>query len=239
MKRIIIVGASSGIGKEIAGLYARTNAKVALIGRREEKLKDIAQSDPETYIYKVCDVSDTEQTAECLTTLATELGGIDVMVLSAGTGELNMSLDFHVEKETIKTNIFGWTFIADWAFNYFKQQKHGHLVAISSVGGLRGDGIAPAYNASKAYQINYLEGLCKKASKEHLPIFITDIRPGLVDTAMAKGDGLFWVAPLEKAGRQIYKAIQKKRKVTYITRRWQLVALILKLIPRAIYSRIN
>lgn len=238
MKRIIIIGASSGIGKEIAGLYARTNAKIALVGRREDKLRETAQSNPEKYTYKVCDVSDTEQTAECLATLASELGGIDVMVLSAGTGELNIPLDFHVEKETIQTNILGWTFIADWIFRYFKQQKHGHLVAISSVGGLRGDGIAPAYNASKAYQINYLEGLGKKAAKERLPIFITDIRPGFVNTSMAKGDGLFWVAPLEKAGKQIYKAIQKKKKVAYITRRWQFAALILKLIPRTVYCKV-
>ena len=55
---------------------------------------------------------------------------------------------------------------------------------------------------------------------------------------MAKGDGLFWVAPLEKAGKQIYKAIQKKKKVAYITRRWQFVALILKLIPRTVYCKV-
>jgi short-subunit dehydrogenase len=110
-------------------------------------------------------------------------------------------------------------------------------VVISSIGGIRGSSQAPSYNASKAYQINYTEGLRQKAAKLKMPIFITDIRPGLVDTKMAKGEGLFWVMPLEKAVNQIYKAIIRKKKVVYVTKRWHLIAMILKLIPRPIYDR--
>ena len=86
----------------------------------------------------------------------------------------------------------------DWAFHFFQKQEWGHLIVISSVGGMRGEGIAPAYNASKAYQINYTEGLRKKTAKLPYPIYITDVRPGFVDTAMAKGEGLFWITPLDK-----------------------------------------
>jgi short-subunit dehydrogenase len=110
-------------------------------------------------------------------------------------------------------------------------------VVISSIGGIRGSRQAPAYNASKAYQINYAEGLRQKAAKLKMPIFITDIRPGLVDTKMAKGEGLFWVMPLEKAVDQMYKAIVNKRKVVYVTKRWRLIALLLKLISRGVYKR--
>jgi short-subunit dehydrogenase len=66
---------------------------------------------------------------------------------------------------------------------------------------------------------------------------VTDIRPGLVDTEMAKGEGLFWVMPVEKTVRQIYKAIISKKKVTYVTKRWRLIAIILKRIPRPIYDK--
>jgi short-subunit dehydrogenase len=67
---------------------------------------------------------------------------------------------------------------------------------------------------------------------------VTDIRPGLVDTEMAKGEGLFWVMPVEKAVRQIFQSIIDKKKVAYVTRRWGLIATILKQIPRPIYDRL-
>jgi len=159
------------------------------------------------------------------------------LVFCSGTGEINDELNFETEKRTIDTNVTGFTFIADWAYQYFEKQKSGHLVAISSIGGLRGGRQSPSYNASKAYQINYLEGLRQKSAKMNAQIFLTDVRPGLVDTDMAKGDGLFWVMPVEKAVRQIYNAIIRKRKVVYVTKRWWLIASILKVLPEVIYNR--
>lgn len=238
MNKIIIVGASSGIGKELARLYADTDARIGLIGRREEKLKELSRSNPGKYVYKTCDVSDTELAAVCMNELTVELGGLDLLVISAGTGELNDNLDFRLEESTILTNVLGWTHIMDWAYLFFQNQGHGHLVNISSVGGIRGDGVAPAYNASKSYQINYTEGIRKKVGKLRLPLFITDVRPGFVDTSMAKGDGLFWVATVEKASKQIFRAIQQKRKIVYVTKRWRLIAGVLKLIPSSIYCKI-
>jgi short-subunit dehydrogenase len=170
--------------------------------------------------------------------LVSELGGLDLLFFSSGTGELNKPLNFSIEKRTIDTNILGFTYVADWAFNYFEKQQSGHLVAISSIAGLRGNGVAPSYNASKAYQINYLEGLRQKATKLKTQIFVTDIRPGFVDTAMAKGEGQFWVASVNKASEQIFKAIQKKKKVVYVTKRWLIISLLLKSIPRIVYDRL-
>ena len=160
-----------------------------------------------------------------------------MLIISSGTGDINEKLDFEIKKQTIDTNVIGFTCIADWTFNYFEKQKFGNLVVISSIGGLRGSRKAPAYNATKAYQINYLEGLRQKAKKYKEPIVIMDIRPGLVDTEMAKGEGLFWVMPVEKTVRQIYNAIIAQKKIVYVTKRWRLIALILKLIPRQIYDR--
>ena len=98
--------------------------------------------------------------------------------------------------------------------------------------------MAPAYNASKAYQIHYLEGLRQKARRLKLPITITDIRPGFVDTDMAKGEGKFWVVPKEKAARQIYSHIKRKSDIAYISKRWRLIALLLKSLPHNIYRRL-
>lgn len=153
-----------------------------------------------------------------LETLTQKMGGMDILIICAGTGELNPELSYQLEEPTLLTNVIGFTNIADWGFRYFEQQKSGHLVTISSVGGTHGSGIAPAYNASKAYQINYMEGLRQKATKSPYSIYTTDIRPGFVDTAMAKGEGLFWVTPVDKAVKQIKKAISKKKKVAFISK---------------------
>lgn len=238
-KRIVIVGATSGIGKCIAELYAKENVKIAIVGRRENLLQELAASAPNKYIVKICDITDQNSTQKTLDNTFNELGGIDLMIISSGTGDLNPKLDFAIEEQTLKTNVLGWTHIVDWAINLFEKQGFGHLASISSVGGLRGSGTAPAYNATKAFQINYLEGMRQKTNKLNKKIFITDIRPGFVDTAMAKGDGLFWVAPIQKAGLQIVKAIKKRKAIVYVTRRWRLIAFVLKHIPTFIYSKIE
>jgi short-subunit dehydrogenase len=237
MKKVIIIGATSGIGKGLAQKLANENYVVGITGRRSELLNELKSQNPNVFHPKTFDIIDTKKIVENLENLTKELGGLDLLIISSGTGDLNENLDYEIEKRTIETNITGFTCIANWAFNYFEDQKAGHLVAITSVGGLRGSRIAPAYNSSKAYQINYLEGLRQKAQKLKKPIFVTDIRPGFVDTAMAKGEGQFWVASVEKATSQIYNAIKRKKKIAYITKRWRFIGIILKRIPRQVYDR--
>ena len=237
MKNAIIIGATSGIGKELARLLVDDGFKVGITGRRTELLESLKSENPASYFIKAFDVKDTKTAEEKLEELTTELGGLDLVILSSGTGDINDKLDFEIEFRTIETNVIGWTFIADWTFKNFEKQKYGHLTAISSIGGLRGSRQSTSYNATKAYQINYLEGLRQKATKLKEQIFVSDIRPGLVNTEMAKGEGLFWVMPVEKTARQIYKAIKKKKKIAYVTKRWKLIASIVKRIPVQLYDR--
>lgn len=237
MKKIIIIGATSGIGRRLAELYAKEDCRIGITGRRENLLKEICALDKDKLFYQVCDITHTESTLSSLEALVQEIGGMDLLIISAGTGELNPQLSYLLEKPTLLTNIIGFTNIVDWGFRYFEQQKGGYLITISSVGGTRGSGIAPAYNASKAYQINYMEGLRQKAAKLPFPIYTTDIRPGFVDTAMAKGEGLFWITPVDKAAKQIKKAISSKKKIAYISKRWRYVAGLFRLIPSALYCR--
>ncbi|HAE39398.1 MAG TPA: oxidoreductase, partial [Candidatus Riflebacteria bacterium] len=132
----------------------------------------------------------------------------------------------------------GFAAMATAAMKLFIDQGYGHLVGISSIGALRGNRDSPAYNASKAFVSNYLEGLRVKAVRSGLPIYITDILPGFVDTAMAQGPGLFWVAMPEKAAAQILVAIDKKKRRAYITRRWRLIAWLMQVMPDFLYERI-
>ena len=237
MKKAIVIGATSGIGNGLAKLLVANNFKAGITGRRTELLEELKQQNLTSFFVKTLDVTNTKTTVDKLEELVIEMDGLDLLIICSGIGDLNDDLDFAIERKTIDTNVLGFTCVADWAFNYFEKQKSGHLVGITSIGGLRGSRQAPSYNAAKAYQINYLEGLRQKARKLKMPIAITDIRPGFVDTDMAKGEGQFWVATVEKASQQIFKAIIRQKKVSYISKRWRLVAAILRRVPRSVYDR--
>lgn len=229
MKKAIIIGATSGIGKSLALKLTQQGYLIGITGRRNRLLEVIRQENPDKILTLTMDVTQLEETLQNLQNLVEKIGGLDLLVISAGTGELNEVLDFKLEQPTLETNVLGFTNIMDWAYRFFENQGNGHLVAITSVGGLYGNPIAPAYNASKAFQINYLDGIRQKARRQKLPIIITDIRPGFVKTDMAKGDGQFWVAPVEVATKQIFTAIRRKKSKAYITRRWTAIGFFLKL----------
>jgi short-subunit dehydrogenase len=237
MGKAIVIGASSGIGRALAKVLAQNGYEVGLAARRLPLLVSLQQEIGSQATIKQMDICDTERAIALFSELIQELGGVDLAVISAGTGFLNPDLEWSLEKRTIDVNVSGFTALADAAIQYFIKMGRGHLVGISSLAALRGNDQAPAYNASKAYLSNYLQGLRYKVARLGLPITITDIQPGFVDTPMAQGPGLFWVASTEKAARQIYEAIRRKRKQAYITRRWRLFAWFLKLAPDRFFER--
>lgn len=237
MKNAIVIGASSGMGRELSRLLARDGYRLGVSGRRKRLLEELSSEDPGKYIVSSFDCRSMNNSVY-LEAFAETLDPIELIVLSAGNGEINRELDFTIEHETNQLNVLAFTEIVDWSFNYFRQKGKGQLVVITSVAGIRGGRVAPAYNASKAYQISYLEGLRQRASRLKLPIVITDIRPGFVDTDMAKGGGKFWVASIHKAARQIYRHILRKRDIAYVSKRWVLVAWLLKILPNWIYKKL-
>jgi short-subunit dehydrogenase len=238
MKKVIIIGASSGIGKELAKILASNDYEVGITSRRTDLLNELAAELPTKVHVASIDVSNSLLAILSLEKLIQDMGEVEVVIICAGTGYLNPSLIWSQEKETIDTNVTGFTAMAGVAMRYFINKKSGHLVGISSIASIKGSNICPSYNASKAFISNYLEGLRKKAVKEKLKISITDIQPGLIDTAMAKGEGLFWVSSPQKAAKQIFKAIQQKKKKAYITKRWAIIAWLLKILPEFIYDKI-
>ena len=238
IKKAIIVGATSGIGRQLAILLADRNYIIGITGRRKNLLDELKYQRPDNFVVSHFDVTETLAVTKKLDELAAQLGKIDLLILSSGRGDINEQLDFNIEKKALDVNVTGFTEIANWAINYFQRQQEGHFVAITSIAGLRGGRQAPAYNSTKAFQINYLEGLRQRVTKLKLPINITDIRPGFVDTGMAKGEGRFWVATVEKAAKQMMKAIESKKPIVYVTKRWRIIAIILRLLPKQIYNRL-
>lgn len=222
---IIIIGATSGIGKELWKLYAVENNHVAVTGRRKNLLEQMYNERANsTSIYEM-DITDTESAIQCINEIFREYK-IDLAIICAGTGDINTELLFEKEVNAIQTNVVGWTAAVDCIYNHFQQQNEGHLVTITSIGGLAGEPAAPAYSATKAYQINYTQALCKKSKRTG--VCVTEIRPGLVDTDMAKGEGLFWVMPPEKVAKQIRKAIDRKKSKAVVTKRWSIISFLLK-----------
>ena len=238
MEKAIIIGASSGIGRELAKLLAASGYTIAIAARRTTLLKELQNELPNCVIVKQLDVSNTNACFNILTELIDEMRDVDLIVFAAGSGDLNEKLEWKSERDTIATNVIGFAAVANIAIKHFIENKSGHLVAISSVAAIRGGKISPAYNASKAFMSNYLEGLRQKVTCLNLPITVTDIQPGFIDTAMAKGEGLFWVASAQKAATQIYGAIKQKKSHLYVTKRWRLVAWLLRSIPASLYNRL-
>lgn len=237
-KKAIIVGASSGMGKELCRILVKDGYSVGITGRRENLLKELMAETPGRIFIRAFDIRDMSKTTKGLRELIRELGGLDLLVLSSGAGFINEDLDPEPEFLTIDTNVTAYTDIMTFGYRYFQKHQPGHLVGITSIAAIRGNASAPAYNASKAYQSNYLEALRLKSQKSGDSIIVTDIRPGFVATDMAKGDKMFWVASPTKAASLIYRAIRGKKRVAYISRRWRLFALLLKLAPRRIYEKL-
>ncbi len=223
---ILIIGATSGIGYNLWKHYVSKEHNVIVTGRRKELLDNMVKSCPEHTLPIQCDISQLDSFDNALESIVHKYHRIGLAIVCAGIGELNPRLDVETELSTLSVNVMGWANAVASIYRLFERQKSGHLVTITSVGGLQPTPIAPSYSASKAFQINYTKSLQRKA--KGTDIIVTEIRPGLVDTRMAKGDGLFWVMPLGKVCHRIIRAVDKKQKRLIVTRRWRIISFVLK-----------
>ena len=238
MKRAIVVGASSGIGEALALVLSQEEYAVGLTGRRVDRLEALRARAPGPAHVKFMDLARQEEAMAALKELIGEMGGADLIVINSGVHHHNPEGKWEKERSTIEVNVSGFAAAAGVAMDYFLARGGGHIVGISSVAALCGNDTAHAYNASKAFVSNYMEGFRKKAVKRKIPLAVTDVRPGYVDTELIKEmKSLFWVSTPEKAARQIFSAIRRRRKRVYITRRWWLIGWLLRWAPDWIFYR--
>ena len=236
--KIIIVGATSGIGRKLAELYADSGNVVGITGRRADLLQEIKDQFPARIQTECFDVTGTENIRR-IESLIQKIGGLDILIYSSGIGEPSKELDWQLDKRTVDTNVNGFIEIANWIFNYFIKQGYGRMAVISSIAANRGNSWAPAYGASKSFQSNYFEALTIKAYRMKKNIGITCIEPGFVNTKMAKGNKRFWMVPVEKAAQQMIAAIERKKRKLYVSKRWWLIAKLMRWMPFWIYKRIG
>ena len=236
--KAIVVGASSGIGREIVCKYAEKGWKVGITGRRENLLNELKEKYPDQIITAAFDLMGNENIQQ-INSLIGKLGGLDLLIYNAGYGDPSVDLNCETENITTKTNVNGFVEVVSFTFNYFVRQGYGQIAITSSIAALRGNSWAPSYSASKAFMSNYAEGLNIKSRKLKKNIVITDIKPGFIGTKKSKGNWRFWEAPVHKAVNQIIKGIEARKRIVYVTKRWWFIALLMKIIPYGIYKRIG
>jgi short-subunit dehydrogenase len=234
----VIIGASSGIGEALAHQLHQSGWRLGLLARRRERLDALRDTLGPNAVVRTLDVGQ-DDVAAVLGNLLAELGDVDLVIISAGTGHNNRELRADLDLDTVSVNVCGFMAAAQVAMHHFLRQGRGHLVGISSLAALRGSHVATAYSASKAFQSIYLDGLRDLARRSGHPIAVTEVQPGFVDTAMMKPESplppvvrRLLVASPEKAARQILRAVQKRKKHAYITKRYALIAWLFKRLPR-------
>ena len=233
-KRAIVIGASSGIGREVALQLMRQGWTLGVAARRADLLESIGAVATEQI-----DVTQ-DDAAEKLRSLIEKMGGMDLFFYASGIGRQNRELQEDIELATMQTNALGFTRMIGEAYRYFAERGEGHIAAITSIAGTKGLGPAPAYSATKAMQNTYLQALEQLANARGLRIRFTDIRPGFVDTALLSGDFHYpMMLKPEKVAREIVCAINAKKHIRVIDWRYRLLTACWRMIPNCIWRRIK
>lgn len=234
MKRAIVIGASSGIGRDVAKLLMKEGWIVGVAARRIEMLSELG-----AFAVEQVDVT-KENATQHLQTLINRLGGMDLFFYASGIGKQNRELKEDIELATLQTNGLGFTRMIGEAYRYFAAQGFGHIAAITSIAGTKGLGPAPSYSATKALQNVYLEALEQQANSRGLKIYFTDIRPGFVETALLDGDYHYpMVLRPEIVAKEIVSSISRHRHIRVIDWKYRFLTALWRRIPRCLWRRIR
>lgn len=239
MKRIVIVGATSGIGLEVAKLCIKEGWQIGAAGRREDALEALRAQAPEQVVIEPLDIT-RDDAPEYLARLIDKLGGMDIYLHCSGVGKRNTDLHPDIEINTLRTNGEGFVRMVTAAFAYFRAHGGGHLAVISSIAGTKGLGSAPAYSATKRMQNTYIDALAQLAHMEKVKIRFTDIRPGFVATPLLSGDDNYpMLMQVGKVAARIMKTLKRQRRRVVIDRRYAVMVFFWKMIPEWLWERLN
>ena len=239
MQKVIIIGASSGLGKEVAKLLIADGYTLGLAARRTQPLEELKALAPERVMVHAIDVTSDDAPQE-LEHLIDMVGGIDLFVYTAGVGFQNMELEPDIELNTVNTNALGFTRMIGAAYRYMAEHGGGHIAAISSIAGTKGLGAAPSYSATKAMQNTYLQALEQQAHMRNLNITFTDLRPGFVATPLLGDNPQYpMLLKTERVAKEIVTAIKHHRHVWVIDWRWRIATALWRRIPRCLWRHLK
>lgn len=256
MKRAIVMGATSGIGREVAVLLARRGWKVGVAGRRADRLDELVRQEENIIAGKMIDVTSNDAPQRLLE-LVDDMGGMNLYFHSSGVGWQNNELQAEKELKTVETNALGFTRMVTAAYQYFTNRQMqinddssdngvalsesslAHIACITSIAGTKGLGAAPAYSATKRFQNHYLECLEQQSRMRHLNIRFTDVRPGFVSTDLIAGSHYPLQLEAGNVARSIVRAIEKGRAVVTIDDRYRLLVALWRMVPRWLWVRLR
>ena len=237
----IVMGATSGIGYEVARLLALRGWKVGVAGRREDILSKMTTGIEGVVAYELIDVT-TPQAIEGLHRLIGKMGQMDLYFHSSGIGFQNMVLDEEKELGTIETNCLGMARLVGEAFRYFERHPEidGQIAVISSIARTKGLGAAPAYSASKRFTSHYLESLFQLTSIKGIRnIHISDIRPGFVRTPLIEGSNFPMQLDVRQVAVIIVEGLRRRKSVITINWLYRLLVFFWQMIPRCAWIRMR
>ena len=239
MQNVVIIGASSGMGLEVARLFLVRGCRLGVAARREDRLLALKLEAPDRVVTAVIDVTAPDASSR-LRSLISGLGGMDLFFYASGIGKQNRTLTPEIELNTMNTNAVGFTRMLGEAYRYFAERGQGHIAVISSIAGTKGLGPAPAYSATKALQNVYIQALEQQANARGLDIRFTDIRPGFVDTDLLSGDFRYpMMLKPGKVARQIVAAIDHRRHVAVLDWKYAILTPLWRLLPRPLWRRLR
>ena len=240
MKNVIIMGATSGLGRALAERYIKAGWKVGVAGRNEAALRELAESVPGTVFTSRIDILSEDAPAR-LTELINSCGGMDIYLHCSGIAMLDCEPTVESEVNICQTNATGFTRMCTAAYRYFESTgRCGRLVAISSIAGTRGLEALPAYSASKAYDSTLLEALRQKADAAGLPVRIVDIKPGWTRTPLLAAEISYMLEmDADTVADMIFRASQKAKRSATIGLRWKVITPLMRLVPSSLWEKIH
>lgn len=240
MKKIVIMGASSGIGLRLAEVLASRGVRVGLAARHTAPLAALQKLYPDCVEYASVDVT-RPKAVDHLHELIERLGGMDIYFHVAGIGYDNPPLDPEREVEIVRTNACGFARMISAVYRWMRDNHvAGQIAAVTSVAGTKGMGRLAAYSASKKFDQAYLTAIEQLARAEKADITITDIRPGWTRTPLLHADAVY---PLEMSVDEVVrlalKAVVTRRRVAYVDWRWGVVARLWSMVPDCVWTRMD
>ncbi len=242
--RAVIVGASSGIGEALARALAADGCQVALVARREDKLRTLAAEldglagEPGARYY-VHDVTEYQSAAALFSIITHELGGLDLIIYAAGIMPPVAPEEYNIVKDAdiIAANFTGAVAWLNEAARRFETDKRGTIVGISSVAGDRGRRGNPVYGATKAALNAYLESLRNRIERKGA--FVVTIKPGPVRTPMTEGLKMPGMIEADQAAAEILLAAKDKARVAYVPAKWKPIMAVIRAVPAPIFKWLN
>lgn len=240
MKKVVIMGASSGMGYGVAEALASRGVKVGIAARHIESMKALKEKYPDYVEYAKIDITKPAAVGQ-LNDLIEELGGMDIYFHVAGAYSENLYLDPETDVKVAETNCCGFARMLSAAYRYFRtNKKKGQIAAITSVAGTRGIGRLAAYSSSKKFGHWYMDALEQMSNAEKTGITFTDIRPGWVRTPLENPQENYPMnMTIDYVVPKIIKAIVKKYRVAVVDWRWNIFTGVWRSIPQAVWVRMN